>query len=140
MGTLAPDGVGWAALIKKIVNPGILKATSGLVNLNWYYGGTMGDDQDIVAKIRNGQLQGGGFSGQGILLACPEMALIELPFMFESYDEVEYIYSKLRPRIRQWFVEERSTTFFRFGNRILIRSILRKFRLGRLKILRIVAS
>jgi len=105
MGTLAPDGVGWAALIKKIVNPGILKATSGLVNLNWYYGGTMGDDQDIVAKIRNGQLQGGGFSGQGILLACPEMALIELPFMFESYDEVEYIYSKLRPRIRQWFAK-----------------------------------
>jgi TRAP-type C4-dicarboxylate transport system substrate-binding protein len=63
MGTLAPEGVGWAALIKEIINPGILKVTNGQVKLDWYYGGTMGDDQDILAKMRNGQLQGAGFSG-----------------------------------------------------------------------------
>ena len=103
MGTLAPEGVGWAALIKEMVTPGILKATNGQVALDWYWGGTMGDDQDILAKLRNGQLQGGGFTGQGMLMTCPEMALMELPFMFENYDEVEYIYSKLRPRISKWF-------------------------------------
>ncbi|KQC10451.1 MAG: hypothetical protein APR62_12125 [Smithella sp. SDB] len=103
MGTLAPEGVGWAALIKEVVNPGILKVTNGLIYLDWYYGGTMGDDQDILSKMRNNQLQGGGFSGQGMVLACPEMALMELPFLFENYEEVEYIYSKLRPRINQWF-------------------------------------
>ena len=103
LGTLAPEGVGWAALIKTVVNPGILKVTNGLIYLNWYYGGTMGDDQDILAKLRNGQLQGGGFSGQGMVMACPEIALLELPFLFENYDEVEYVYSKLRPRIGQWF-------------------------------------
>jgi TRAP-type C4-dicarboxylate transport system substrate-binding protein len=48
-------------------------------------------------------LQGGGFTGQGLVMACPEMALMELPFMFDNYDEVEYIYSKFRPRISQWF-------------------------------------
>jgi TRAP-type C4-dicarboxylate transport system substrate-binding protein len=103
MGTLAPEGVGWAALIKEIINPGILKVTNGQVKLDWYYGGTMGDDQDILAKMRNGQLQGAGFSGWGMVMACPEMALMELPFLFENYDEVEYVYSKLRPRINQWF-------------------------------------
>jgi len=103
MGTLAPDGVGWAALIKDMINLGILKVTNGQMMLDWYYGGTMGDDQDILAKMRNGQLQGGGFSGYGMAMACPEMALMELPFLFESYDEVEYVYSKLRPRINQWF-------------------------------------
>ena len=103
MATLAPAGVGWASLIKDWLNPEILKVTSGLVKLDWYYGGAMGDDQDILAKMRNNQLQGGGFSGQGMLLACPEMALMELPFMFENYNEVEYIYSKLRLRINKWF-------------------------------------
>jgi TRAP-type C4-dicarboxylate transport system substrate-binding protein len=103
MGTLAPEGVGWAALIKEIINPGILKVTDGLVNLDWYYGGTMGDDQDILAKMRNKQLQGGGFTGYGLVMACPEMALMELPFLFDNYDEVEYVYSKFRPRISQWF-------------------------------------
>lgn len=101
--TLAPDGVGWVAIIKDTITPGFFKVTDGLVTLSWYYGGTMGDDQDILAKMRNGQLQGGAFSGQGIVMACPEMALMELPFMFENYDEVEYVYSKLRPRITQWF-------------------------------------
>ncbi|PKN39070.1 MAG: C4-dicarboxylate ABC transporter substrate-binding protein [Deltaproteobacteria bacterium HGW-Deltaproteobacteria-2] len=103
MGTLAPNGVGWAALIKTIIAPGITKATNGEVKLDWYYGGTMGDDQDIIAKMRNGQLHGGGFSGQGTIMACPEMSLIELPFMFDNYQEVEYVYAKLRPRISQWY-------------------------------------
>jgi TRAP-type C4-dicarboxylate transport system substrate-binding protein len=103
MGTLAPEGVGWAALIKTMITPGILKATNGQVVLDWYWGGTMGDDQDILAKMRNMQLQGGAFSGQGLVMACPEIALMELPFLFENYDEVEYVYSKLRPRISQWF-------------------------------------
>jgi TRAP-type C4-dicarboxylate transport system substrate-binding protein len=103
MGTLAPDGVGWAVLIKSVLNPGILKVTKGQAGLNWYYGGTMGDDQDILAKMRNEQLQGGGFTGHGMMMACPEMALMELPFLFDNYDEVEYTYSKLRLRISQWF-------------------------------------
>lgn len=103
MGTLAPEGVGWAALIKDMITPGMLKATNGQVILDWYWGGTMGDDQDLLAKLRNGQLQGGAFSGQGMVMACPEMAIMELPFLFDNYDEVEYVYSKLRPRISKWF-------------------------------------
>ena len=103
MGTIAPELIGWAALIKDIVNPGIEKAANGRVFLDWYYGGKMGDDQDILAKMRNGQLQGGGFSGRGIVMLCPEMTLFALPFLFDNYDEVEYVYSKMKPRINEWF-------------------------------------
>lgn len=103
MGTIAPEHLGWASLIKDMVNPGIDKATNGRVVLDWYYGGKMGDDTDILAKMRNGQLQGGGFSGHGMVITCPEMTLFALPFMFNNYDEVEYVYSKMRPRINKWF-------------------------------------
>lgn len=103
MGTIAPEQLGWAALIRDIVNPGIDKATNGRVVLDWYYGGRMGDDPDILAKMINGQLQGGGFSGHGMVMVCPEMTLFALPFLFNNYDEVEYIYSKMRPRINEWF-------------------------------------
>lgn len=103
MGTIAPEQLGWASLIKDIVNPGIEKATNSRVLLDWYYGGKMGDDPDILAKMRNGQLQGGGFSGHGMVILCPEMTLFALPFLFNNYDEVEYVYSKMRPRINEWF-------------------------------------
>ncbi|MFZ3057369.1 MAG: TRAP transporter substrate-binding protein DctP [Smithella sp.] len=103
MATIAPEQLGWAALIRDIVNPGIDKATNGRVVLDWYYGGRMGDDTDILAKMINGQLQGGGFSGHGMVILCPEMTLFALPFLFDNYDEVEYVYSKMRPRINEWF-------------------------------------
>jgi len=38
-----------------------------------------------------------------MVMACPEMAIMELPFLFDNYDEVEYVYSKLRPRINKWY-------------------------------------
>jgi len=63
----------------------------------------MGDDLDIIAKMRNGQLQGGGFSGWGMAMACPNMAIMELPLLFNNYNEVEYVYSKIRPRLNKWF-------------------------------------
>jgi len=78
MATIAPEHLGWAALIKDIINPGIDKASNGRVYLDWYYGGKMGDDEDIIARMRNGQLQGGGFSGHGMVILCPEMTLFSL--------------------------------------------------------------
>ena len=68
-------------------------------------------DQYILAKLRNKQLQGGAFSGAGLVMACPEMALPGLPFMFENDDEVGYVLSKIRPRISQWFEKKRISSF-----------------------------
>jgi len=34
MGTLAPEGVGWAALIKSIINPGVFKVTNAMAR--WF--------------------------------------------------------------------------------------------------------
>jgi len=94
-----------------MINAEIVKLTNGEVIFDWYYGGTMGDDLDIIAKMRNGQLQGGGFSGWGMAMACPNMAIMELPLLFNNYNEVEYVYSKIRPRLNKWF-EKTDITFF----------------------------
>ncbi len=90
-GTLAPDGVGWARGIKDIVIPAVEKATEGNLSVKVYWGGVMGDDEDYSKKMRIGQLQGAGFSGQGAIQAVPEMAVVSLPFLFNSFEEVDYI-------------------------------------------------
>lgn len=95
-GTLAPDGVGWAALVKKYVLPKIRQVTKGVVTIDIYWGGTMGDDEDYISKMRNDQLQSAGFSGAGVVQACPEMAVLELPFLFNNAEEVELILTKYR--------------------------------------------
>ena len=96
MATLAPKTVGWARHIRNIMHPAIKKATDGQVKLKWYWGGVMGDDRDYVQKMQIGQLDGAALTGQGVVLACPEMAVVELPFMFENYDEVDYIRKAMR--------------------------------------------
>jgi len=96
MATLAPKTVGWARHIQIIMHPAIKKATDGQVKLKWYWGGVMGDDRDYVQKMQIGQLDGAALSGQGVVLACPEMAVVELPFMFENYEEVDYIRKVMR--------------------------------------------
>ncbi|MBW1988105.1 MAG: TRAP transporter substrate-binding protein DctP [Deltaproteobacteria bacterium] len=94
--SLAPDGVGYARQIKKILFPVVEEVTEGNLELKVYWGGVMGDDEDYIKKMRIGQLDGAGFSGQGTTLACPEMAVVELPFLFKNYAEVDYIKSKMR--------------------------------------------
>ncbi len=91
IGTLAPNGVGWARGIKDIVIPAVEKATDGNLSVKVYWGGVMGDDEDYIKKMRIGQLHGAGFSGQGATLAVPEMAVVELPFLFNNFEEVDFI-------------------------------------------------
>ena len=93
--TLAPKSVGWAKNIRAIMHPAIKRATDGNVKLKWYWGGVLGDDRDYIQKMKIGQIDGAAFSGQGVVLACPPMAILELPFMFENWDEIDFIRDKM---------------------------------------------
>ncbi|MBI9075933.1 MAG: TRAP transporter substrate-binding protein DctP [Desulfatibacillum sp.] len=105
-GTLAPDGTSWALPIKRVLFPLIQKETDGLVKVKVYWGGSMGDDEDILRKIRIGQLDGAGFSAQGATLAAPEMSVLELPFLFNDYNEVDIIKYSMFPAFDK-IMEER---------------------------------
>lgn len=93
--TLAPDGSGWAKNMKAIVLPAIKDATEGKMKVKIYWGGVMGDEEDYIKKMHIGQLHGAGFSGQGATMLCPQMAVVELPFLFNNYAEVDYIKEKM---------------------------------------------
>ena len=102
-GTLAPDGIGWAIFFKDSFLPAIEKATNDKVTFDIYFGGIMGDDEDYIAKMRIDQLQAGGVSAAGIVMACPELAVFELPFLFKSFDEVDYLRTKMEKRLNSIF-------------------------------------
>ena len=95
MGTLAPKNVGWAIYVDQILVPEIKKASEGEVILKTYWGGIMGDDIHVLEKVEQGVLQGAGLSGGGTFLACEELSVLSLPFLFQSYEEVDYIRDKM---------------------------------------------
>jgi len=95
--TLAPDGVSWGKQVKIVLLPAVKKVTNGTLTFKVYWGGVMGDDEDYIKKMRIGQLDGAGMSGQGSLLAVPEMMVMELPFLFDNWGEVDHVKTKMAP-------------------------------------------
>lgn len=94
-GTVAPKGVGYAIHVDQIIMKEIEKATDGKVKVKIYWGGVLGDDEAVNEKLKAGLLQGAGFSGHGSFLACKELSIVALPFLFSDFDEVDYIRKKM---------------------------------------------
>jgi len=88
--TLAPDGSTWMKAMCK-VDEDVRTRTQNRVGFKFYPGGVQGDEKDVIRKMRNGQIHAGGFTGFGLGTIVPETRVLELPFMFESLDELDHV-------------------------------------------------
>jgi TRAP-type C4-dicarboxylate transport system substrate-binding protein len=86
VGVLIPEGTGWAKIIKKMTSE-IKDATKGNVEMKVYYGGSQGDEQDVLRKIRIGQLHGGIFTGKTLGDINGDVRVVEIPFTFNHNRE-----------------------------------------------------
>ncbi|MFC1564120.1 TRAP transporter substrate-binding protein DctP [candidate division KSB1 bacterium] len=80
----------------------VLEETNGEVDIK-IYAGNQGDEATIIRKIRTGRLQSAGFTGRGLGEIAPVMRVMELPFMFNSYDEIDYIVEQMYDRFSAEF-------------------------------------
>jgi TRAP-type C4-dicarboxylate transport system substrate-binding protein len=100
--SLAPDGSVWARRFRDFTRE-IEKKSNGEIGFKIYAGGVMGDDRAMYRKIRVGQLNGGGFTMTGISEVVPDFRVLGIPFLFNSYDEVDRVKEKLLPRFEKEF-------------------------------------
>lgn len=98
--TLAPAGTNWMKQMKKGAKA-IKEKTSGRVKIKYYPGGVMGNDQSVHRKIRINQLQGGAFSSSGLAHADNSIQALSLPMLFKSFEEVDFVRSRIDERIKQ---------------------------------------
>lgn len=100
--TLAPQGSTWMNIIADWANK-VEKESRGRLKFKMYSGGVSGDEPDVLRKIRFGQLHGGAMTGHGIGYIYSPARVLEIPFLFHSYDEVDHVRAQLMPEIRQGF-------------------------------------
>ena len=92
--TLPPEGTAWMKEMRK--NAAVIeKRTAGRVQFRFYPGGVMGNDASVLRKIRIGQLQGGGINSGALAEIYPDSQTYGLPMLFRSYDEVDYVRTKM---------------------------------------------
>ncbi len=100
--TLAPHGSTWMNIITDWANK-VEKESQGRLKFKLYGGGVSGDEPDVLRKIRFGQLHGGAMTGHGIGYIYSPARVLEIPFLFRSYDEVDHVRAQLMPEIREGF-------------------------------------
>ena len=102
LATLAPSGSPWMEVLDKAAAETKDK-TSGRVTLKYFEGGQQGDERDFVRKIKLGQLDGAAVTAVGLSMIDESIRVLELPMMFESAEELDYVADKLWPYFQKKF-------------------------------------
>ena len=98
--TLAPAGTDTMKALQHGADE-ITAKTDGRVEFRFYSGGVMGSEQSVRRKIRMGQLQGGAFSSGGMADVYPDIQMLNLPMLFESFGEVDYVRARVEPVMKK---------------------------------------
>jgi TRAP-type C4-dicarboxylate transport system substrate-binding protein len=103
--TLAPEGSAWMKVLGRGAEE-LSQATGGRVVIKYYAGGVQGDEPDVVAKMQLGQLEGGAFTSIGLSLIEPSIRVLELPALFRTVEEMDYVRKKMWPTFQARFTKK----------------------------------
>ncbi len=100
LATLVPTGSIWDKSLKKMGDDWSA-GTSGRVSVTVFSGGSEGDEPTVLRKMRLGSLQGASFTVVGLANIDPAFNVFNIPFFFESYDELNAVVEQLTPVMKQ---------------------------------------
>ena len=98
--TIAPEGSTWMNVMRDY-DAAVRKESSGRLGFKIYPGAVQGEDKDVLPKIRLGQLQSAGITGFGLGKIATRHRILDSPYLFRSYEEVDYLYQALDAELRQ---------------------------------------
>jgi TRAP-type C4-dicarboxylate transport system substrate-binding protein len=110
--TLAPVGTPWMELLEKGAKD-IADGTEQRIKIKYYGGGQQGDEKDYISKIKLGQLDGAALTALGLSQIEPSILVLQLPLLFATQEEVDYVATKMWPYFRAKFEKKG----FRLGER-----------------------
>ncbi len=114
MGTVAPEGSPWHQILQQMGQQW-QKISGGKVTLRIYPGGVLGDEPDMITKMRIGQLQAVALSGSGLSRLEPAVACFHIPMMIESYEELDYVRDRIAPRLEK-LLDEKGYVVLNWGD------------------------
>lgn len=103
--TLAPEGTSWVNSLRKL-NAELREKTGGEVSFKIYAGGIMGDENVVLQKFRAGQLHAAAFTGIGLGQIEKTERILEMPFLFSNYEEIDYVLERVTPQLEGMFSEK----------------------------------
>jgi len=98
LASIAPEGSHWIRDMRA-GSERIRELTEGRVTIKLYPGGVMGNDAQVLRKMRIGQLHGGAFAAGGLVARYSGFNLYGIPLLFHSLEEVDYVRERIDPKL-----------------------------------------
>ena len=104
MGTVVPEGSPWHEALLHIRQEW-RRISGGVVNLRIYAGGVLGDGAECVRQVRSGTLDACALSSIGLEQIDNAINCLQIPMMFSSYEELDYVRDRMTARLEQTMEE-----------------------------------
>lgn len=112
LATLAPKGSSYHQILQAMAEKW-RQAPGGGVALTIFTDGSMGGEADMVRRMRVGQIQAGMLTVVGLSEIDQSVsALQNMPMMFRSLDEVDYVRQKLAPTLEKRLLDKGFVVLF----------------------------
>jgi TRAP-type C4-dicarboxylate transport system substrate-binding protein len=98
LGTLAPNGSTWHTVLKEMGQKWS-EISNGQVKLVIYPGGVLGNEGDMVKKMRIGQLQAAALTTIGLHEISPDPQAVDVPMMVDSFATLDYVMDHVAPKL-----------------------------------------
>ena len=100
LGAVVPKGSLWDESLQ-YVRQEWRRISGGTVQVTIYSGGVLGDEPEMVRQIRQGRIQAVGLSSVGLSRIDNGVSCLQVPMMFRSYDELDYVRDRVAPTLER---------------------------------------
>ena len=102
MASLAPEGSPWHEVLQEIAQDW-RELSGGKVRLKIYAGGVVGDESDMVRKMRIGQIHAAALTAEGLSYIDRGIYALSIPLLASNYQELDWIRAQLEPELKERF-------------------------------------
>ena len=99
LATLAPEGTHVHSMLLEIGQEW-RNLTKGKVRMKIYAGGIVGDERDMVRKMRIGQIHAAAMTSEGLSEIIPQFAGFFIPLVFQTYEDIDKVKDALLPGLK----------------------------------------
>ena len=114
LGTIAPKNSVYHEVLMRM-RQSWRDISGGAVDLTVYPGGVAGDEVTMLRKMRAGQMQAALISGSGMSFLDEGIRALQVPLMFESIEEFDFVRAQMAPVLERR-LKEKGFTVLAWGD------------------------
>ncbi len=104
LATLAPQGSDMYNLMVEM-GQAWTEATDGAIKLRIYPNGVVGDERDMIRKIRVGQIHAAAVTTEGLSVVSTDVYGFLVPLLFDDFEDVDWVRNRIAPQLEQDFAD-----------------------------------